>query len=40
MSSSSALAGLTVLDEQGHTVPLAALWAGGPCALVFVRHFG
>ncbi len=40
MSSSPALAALTVLDEQGHAVPLVALWADGPCVLVFIRHFG
>lgn len=40
MSSTAALAALTVLDEQGAAVPLAALWADGPCVLVFIRHFG
>lgn len=34
------LAALTVLDMEGKTVPLGALWADRPAVLVFLRHFG
>jgi hypothetical protein len=34
------LAATTVLDLEGRTVPLGALWADRPAAIVFLRHFG
>jgi AhpC/TSA antioxidant enzyme len=34
------LARLAVIDEDGRTVQLGALWADGPAVLVFLRHFG
>ncbi len=40
MSAVRALAGLTLEDDTGRAQPLRSLWAEGPVALVFVRHFG
>jgi peroxiredoxin len=35
-----AFAKAVVLDAGGGSTELRALWADGPCALVFLRHFG
>ncbi len=39
-NTAEALAGLTVLGQQGEVVKLGDLWRKEPVALVFVRHYG
>src|SRR5262245_8337380 len=36
----AALSEAAVVDAGGRSVKLGTLWADGPCALVFLRHFG
>lgn len=35
-----ALAQITLPDHDGHPVRLADLWASGPAALIWLRHYG
>ncbi len=35
-----ALAEITLPDQDGNRVRLAALWAERPAALVWIRHYG
>jgi hypothetical protein len=37
---SSKLAGLSLPDVDGKHVTLGSLWAEGPAAVVFLRHYG
>jgi len=39
-SLSSKLAGITLPDVDGNLVRLGSLWAEGPAAIVFLRHYG
>jgi hypothetical protein len=39
-SFSSKLAGISLPDLDGNTVRLGSLWASGPAAVVFLRHYG
>ena len=34
------LAEIALPDQDGTTVRLSELWAGGPVALVWLRHYG
>src|SRR5262245_53790613 len=36
----TALANAAILDGEGRPIELASLWAEGPAALLFLRHFG
>ena len=36
----TALAQITLPDQDGHEVRLGDLWATGPVALVWLRHYG
>jgi hypothetical protein len=36
----SKLAELTVLDDEGNTLPVGRAWSDGPAVLVWLRHFG
>ena len=35
-----ALAGIVLLDHDGHDVRLGELWSERPVALVWLRHYG
>ena len=37
---SSKLAGISLPDVDGKSVPLGSLWAEGPAVVVFLRHYG
>ena len=39
-SMASALGAVQVLDEEGKSFIVGALWAERPVVLLFVRHFG
>ena len=39
-SFSSKLAGISLPDVDGNTLRLGMLWANGPAAVVFLRHYG
>lgn len=39
-SLSSKLAGISLPDVDGKPVNLGSLWADGPAAVVFLRHYG
>ena len=40
MEPSRDLVALTVLDEHGASVPMAALWRDRTAVIALVRHFG
>ena len=39
-SLSEALAGIVLLDADGHDVRLGSLWENQPAVIVFLRHYG